>query len=83
MCDSCWDLDRRAYALKMQDCDGNLTPFMTIEELKSKIMEKWLHTKQTSHVVIKNAIIAPPGDSISWTKIIGPKKKLKFKVTFV
>lgn len=73
MCDHCWDLDRRAFALKRSGCDGDLKPFMTVDELKTKLYEKWLDSKQTSHVVIKDAIINPPQDKISW--VIDSKKK--------
>ncbi len=83
MCDRCWDLDRREFALKRKDCDGNLKPFMTVNELKSKLYDKWVETKQTSHVVIRDAIINPPSDHLDWVLDHPGKKEIKLSVELV
>jgi hypothetical protein len=68
MCLACWDADERKEALTRDDCDGHLTPFMTVEELKARIVKKWHKTKKTSHIVYKEAIINPPEQGMEWTE---------------
>lgn len=70
MCLACWDTDERKELLNTAHCDGALTPFMTVEELKAKLVEKWHRTRQTSHVVYKDAIIGPPEHDLHWTETV-------------
>lgn len=70
MCLSCWDADERKAALATDDCDGVLTPFMTVEELKSRIVKKWLSQKKTNHIVYKEAVINPPKSDLIWTETL-------------
>ncbi len=76
MCLHCWDADERKTMLITEDCDGTLSPFMTTEELKAKIVKKWHHTKKTSHVVYKDAIISPPSQEFEWTEILNNSQTL-------
>jgi len=82
MCLQCWDADERKIALMSDDCDGKLSPFMTLPELKAKIAQKWHRTKKTSHVVYKEAIINPPTSSLIWTETID-NQPVKLTVRFV
>ncbi len=66
MCDNCWDLDRREYALKMEGCDGNLTPFLTEKELKHRLEKKWVESHVAESSVISDAVINPKADCIEW-----------------
>ncbi|MBM3191768.1 MAG: hypothetical protein FJZ63_03850 [Chlamydiae bacterium] len=82
MCLFCWNADERKNIVLSEDCDGKLTPFMTFEELKTKIIEKWQHTKQTSHTVYKDAIIDPPSTELEWISTLG-NNKIPFKVRLI
>lgn len=82
MCLGCWDADERKEALKQDDCDGRLTPFMTVEELKARIVKKWHKTKKTSHLVFKEAVINPPENSLEWTETFN-NASTPLKVKFI
>ena len=83
MCDNCWDLDRREFALKMEGCDGKLKPFLTEDELKARLEKKWTETSITSNVVIKDAVISPQSDQFEWTYYPRKGKKVSLKVKLV
>ena len=76
MCLSCWDADEKKTILLTESCDGTLTPFMTVEELKAKIIKKWHYTKKTSHFVYKDAIINPPSQELEWVEVLNNSKTL-------
>ena len=76
MCLACWDADERKKIIITEECDGVLTPFMTIEELKAKIVKKWHHTKKTSHLVYKDAIINPPSQELQWVEVLNNSRTL-------
>ncbi len=82
MCLQCWDADERKQALMTDDCDGHLTPFMTVEELKSRIVKKWHQTKKTSHIVYKEAVINAPENSLVWTEYTN-NQPTEIKVNFI
>lgn len=82
MCLSCWDADERKTLLATDDCDGHLTPFMTVNDLKAKIIQKWQKTKQTSHVVYREAIIAAPEKGVEWIETLN-SSPVTLKVKFI
>lgn len=82
MCLGCWDADERKEALLKDDCDGHLSPFMSVEELKARIVKKWHQTKKTSHIVYKEAIFNPPEKSLEWTELVN-NQKTDLRVDFI
>lgn len=82
MCDSCWDLDRREFALKQEGCDGKLTPFLSMAELKKRIEEKFLKENKTNHVVIRDSVIEPESDRLVWEAFdpSGTKKEITVRL---
>jgi hypothetical protein len=82
MCLNCFDADERKQLLVTEECDAELSPFMTVEELKTKIVDKWHATKKTSHRVYKEAIIDPPQKTLQWTEVLN-NKPVKLVVRFV
>ena len=82
MCDYCWDADERKLKLGTDDCDGNIIPFMTLDELKSKIAEKWVLQKKTTHFVYKDAVINPPKADLTWTEVLN-NTQVKLTVTWL
>lgn len=83
MCLDCWDADKKAKLLKAGDCDGKLTPFMSMETLRHELFHKWQETLQTEHVIYKDAIINPPNDVYSWVETFGNNQKIKLQVKFI
>ena len=82
MCLACWDADERKALLATDDCDGQLTPFMTVSDLKMKIIQKWHKTKKTSHIVYREAIVTPPEKGVEWTEMLN-NHPVTLKVKFI
>jgi hypothetical protein len=82
MCLGCWDVDERKTLLATEECDGHLTPFLTVNELKTRLIQKWHKTKKTSHLVYKEAVIDPPESGMEWTEVVN-SHLVTLKVSFV
>lgn len=82
MCLECWDADERKTLVMGDDCDGKLSPFMTVEELKARIVKKWYKTKKTDHLIYKDAIINPPDHTLQWTETVN-NRPVELNVRFV
>ena len=57
MCESCWNV--QAFEAKKQNqevCDGEQMIKMTIEELKSNLIQEWAKTHETNFQVFKKAV---------------------------
>lgn len=70
MCLTCFDADERKQLLATEGCTEELSPFMTVEELKVKIVKKWHTTKKSSHRIYKEAVIDPPQKTLKWTEML-------------
>lgn len=67
MCLACCDADKKAEMIKKDpDCDGNLTPFMTMKQLKEYCLEEWVREGKTKFKIIRAGIINPIVDQFSW-----------------
>jgi hypothetical protein len=82
MCLHCWDADEKKTLLATEDCDGHLTPFLSVNELKARLIQKWHRTKKTSHTIYKEAVISPPGSEMEWTEVVN-NSPVTLKVNFV
>ncbi len=65
MCFSCCDADKKAEAMKNNECDGNHRPFITFTQLKQDIKSEYFRLKESgikkeSFRILGQAIIDPP-----------------------
>lgn len=81
MCLTCWDAQFNKMYVK--GCDGNLKPFMTLEDLRKKLVRKWIKTNQTDHAVYKDAVINPPGQHYVWQFHTKKGQEVHLTVDFV
>ncbi|PCI94791.1 hypothetical protein COB11_03430 [Candidatus Aerophobetes bacterium] len=83
MCKECWDADHRESLIENSDCEGKLTPFMSMSVLRKNLFDKWRKTNQTAHVVHKEAIINPPLNEYKWTELLSNHSNVQLSVRFV
>lgn len=83
MCKDCWDASKTELLISNGDCDGILTPSISMSVLKKALFNKWKATKETSHVVHKAAIINPTSSEYTWTVTLKSRSKVQLSVRFI
>lgn len=86
MCLACWDADKMEDKLKNGDaCDGGDMLTMSLDELKSHVMEEWLASKKTDFRVFKQAVPSVNKNhlSLEMSSPLNQSEKLKFKINFI
>ena len=86
LCLSCWNADKMAEKLRAgnNSCTGMDMPTMSIEELKSKVLEEWQKTRKTDFQIFHKAVPSATSKTISWT-FSSPleNKKAKINIKFI
>ena len=86
MCLSCWDADKMEEKLKGgEDCDGGEMAKMSIDELKTHILEEWSLSKKTDFRVFKQAVPQMKHPSLFWEtpSPLNKQETLKIKINFI
>ena len=65
MCESCWNADVEKTTDECSSKENDSFIF-TFEQLKEKIIQKWIDTGLKNFRVFKKAIFNPPSQSYTW-----------------
>ncbi len=67
MCLACNDADKKAEIIRKDpNCIGEITPIMTIKQVKDYCIEEWLKEGKTRFRIFKAGVIDPLIDQFSW-----------------
>ena len=65
MCESCWNADAKETKEACKS-KGNEPFIFTFEQMKEKVIQKWVETGMKNFRVIKDVIFNPPNQSYTW-----------------